>query len=264
MINSENNELAVTHDNEIAYVLSKFGEDFIYNTVVEALSLRLHYYDLVMPNIVSGYETMFKQILLDYPDYKDDILGTRENVYLNILKILCDFYQLQYEDYDTYNLYSSVSYMYVLLVSGFQQCVCNFFFDFITREKEGLYTSLNLDERKKNKDIGTVYTKKVFSDTKIGIICVNLDYVISSICCMDITFDQYIDGALSSDNVPEIKNHLKTVLTPQVDFFKTYIAPIVLESEYSVAIHTSVKLMLQNYSHNKYLLFNNEEDTDNE
>ena len=90
MINSENKELAIAHDNEVAYVLSKFNADFIYNTVNEALNMKLRHYEFVMPNIVSGYEVMFKQIISDYPTHRPEILETRQEVYTNILRILCD------------------------------------------------------------------------------------------------------------------------------------------------------------------------------
>ena len=33
MINSTNSDYAITNNSELAYVLSKFNEDFIYNTV---------------------------------------------------------------------------------------------------------------------------------------------------------------------------------------------------------------------------------------
>ena len=36
MINSTNSEFENTHENELAYVLSKFNNDFIYNTVNES------------------------------------------------------------------------------------------------------------------------------------------------------------------------------------------------------------------------------------
>lgn len=264
MINSENKELAIAHDNEVAYVLSKFNADFIYNTVNEALNMKLRHYEFVMPNIVSGYEVMFKQIISDYPTHRPEILETRQEVYTNILRILCDYYCIQYEDYDSYDLYTSLAGMYNLLVSGFQQCVCNFFFNFIIKEKDGLYASLNLAEKKKNKDIGTAYIKKVFTDTKIGIICANLDFVVASICCMDISFDTYLDIALDSVEltIPGITDQLKSVLSPQVDFVKTYIAPI-FNTDYSIAILTTIKLKLQEYCRNdgaSIYGLNNEED----
>ena len=127
MINPDNRELIITHDNEIAYVLSNFNEDFIYNTIMESLTMKIRFYDSLMLNIVRGYESMFKQILIEYPNNKEEILLKRTEVYTNILKILCDQYQLVYNDYDNYDLYTSVSYMYDLLVSSYQDIICKFF-----------------------------------------------------------------------------------------------------------------------------------------
>lgn len=259
MINPDNRELIVTHDNEIAYVLSNFNEDFIYNTIMESLTMKIRFYDSLMPNIVRGYESMFKQILIEYPNNKEEILLKRTEVYTNILKILCDQYQLVYNDYDNYDLYTSVAYMYDLLVSSHQDIICNFFTRFIIKEQNSLYTSLNLAEMDKTKNIGNAYSNKVFNESAMGAICVNLDYVIKSVCLLDITFDQFIDGAF--EEIPEAANHLKAVLSCKVDFVKTYITPL-FDSEFSTALLTTIKLRLQKWfikSSNRQNLFNKED-----
>ena len=68
MISPDNKDMSIVKDNEIAYILSKFNTDFIYVTVTEALQCRLRYYDSVNPNIVSGYEVIFKQAMEEYPN----------------------------------------------------------------------------------------------------------------------------------------------------------------------------------------------------
>ena len=245
MISPENKEYAITHENEIAYVLSKFDDDFVYNTVDESINNIFKYFTFrLMPNIPQGYETNFRCLLIDYPDASQEILQKRNEVYRNILKILCDRYQIAYEDYDDnqFNLVTSVTYMYHLLVSGFISTAMNFFVNYIIKEKDGLYRSLNLDEQKKNKDISTIYSKKVFEDPKLGIICANIETVIKNICEMDIPLNTYISIAYNNEPIAQ---YLNNVLSPTNDFFKTYIKPIVY-GDNAISFVTEVRLNLLN------------------
>lgn len=252
MLNSNNKELEITHDNELAYVLSKFSTDFIYVTVKESLNNTVHYYNNSTPNIVTGYETIFKQTLVEYPDAAQEINQKREEVYMNILKIICDNYQFIYQDWDTYDLYTSVSYIYSVFVSQFQQYLLSFFINFIVKERDGLYQSLNNipNTEEKNKGIGNIYSKKIFKDYKLGAIINNLAEVIDNICAMDIPLNMYISIALatSHDGVYKIMaDHLNAVLSTNIDFMKTYIAPL-FKSCYNTVLYSAIKLSLQQYA----------------
>ena len=244
MLNPENKEYTVTHDNEIAYILSRFDDDFIYNTIDESIKsiFQLSVYRS-LPNIPAGYETNFKLYLTDYPDARNEILLKRNETYEHIIRILCDRYQLIYDDHDTYSIATSAVYMYDLLVSSFLNTAKNFFVNFIIKEKTGLYKSLALDDQKKNKDISTVYAKKTFEDSELGAISANIETVIKNICEMDISFDTYLD--LGFQSYPNIANFFKEILEPSVDFFKTFIKPIVY-GDNAISFITEVRLALLN------------------
>lgn len=247
MLSPENSEYTITHENEIAYILSKFDDDFVYNTVDESINNIFKYFTFrLMPNIPMGYETNFRCLLVDYPDSSHEILEKRNEVYRNILKILCDRYQIAYEDYDDnrFNLATSVFYMYHLLVSGFIYTAIDFFVNYIIKEKEGLYRSLDLDEQKKNKDISTIYSKKVFENPKLGIICSNIETVIKNICEMDIPLNTYISVSYGNDPIVQ---YLNSVISPTNDFFKTYIKPIIY-GDNAISFITEVRLRLLNYN----------------
>lgn len=253
MINPDNRELEMTHDNELAYMLSKFNSDFIYMTVQESLNTRLRYYSMGAPNIISSYETIFKQMLVNYddPDAHIDIEAKRQETYMNILKMICDYYQFVYQDWDTYDLYTSVLYIYDLFVSNFQQYVIEFFVNFIVKEKNGLYQTITVDEEKKG--IGLAYSKKVIKDPKLAVICNFLDEIIATVCNMDIDLHQFISIALSNSiekDIAKIKEErLNAVLSTPVDFMKTFIAPIFApESTFATTMFSSIKLILQQYA----------------
>lgn len=272
MIDSNNRELMVTHDNELAYILSKFNTDFIYVTVRESLNNTVQYFNNSMSNIVTAYETIFKQTLMEYPDASSEINQKREEVYLNILKIICDYYQFIYQDYDTYDLYTSTSYIYTVFVSQFQQYLLSFFVNFIIKEKNGLYESINIPNTEdKNKGIGIIYSKKIFKDYKLAAIISNLPEVIDNICAMDIPLNTYISISLASSH-EEINtimtDHLNAVLSTNIDFIKMYIAPL-FKSSYNTVLYSSIKLILQQYavetsSTNTNIIFNKIEEEKNE
>ena len=251
MLNPDNKEYTVTHDNEVAYILSRFDDDFIYNTIDESINSisKLSVYRS-LPNIPAGYETNFKLYLTDYPESKTEILAKRNETYEHIIRILCDRYQLIYDDHDTYNIATSAVMMYNLLVSGFISTAINFFTNFIIREKNGLYQTLSsMDDTKKNKDISSVYSKKMFDDNKMAAIVSNIEPIVKTICEMDITFENYIDTAFKGNET--LSNYYKGILTPAVDFFKTFIKPLAYNYN-AISFITEIRLSLLNINQSVY------------
>lgn len=243
MMNSSNSEYAITHENELAYVLSKFENDFVYSTVIESLNNKLRNYSNSIPNIVNAFEQNFISIKADFPGDSAQIIDVRNDTYENIIRILCDSYQLVYNN-DDVDVYTAASTMYSFLVSDFQKLIVSFFVNFINKEKNGLYDMCKLQDQKKNKDVSTIYSKKYFKNPKMAVISANLDSVITNICRgFDITLDTYISVAYGEDN-KEIINFLNTTISPVNDFFRTYIASV-FETDYKPIILTSIRLELQ-------------------
>ena len=60
---------------------------------------------------------------------------------------------------------------------------------------------------------------------------------------MDISFDTYLDFGFQS--YPNIANFFKEILEPSVDFFKTFIKPIVY-GDNAISFITEVRLALLN------------------
>ena len=244
MINSTNTDMTVTHDNELAYVLSKFNSDFIYTTVNESINSKLRTYNAPLPNLVISFETMLKQVLADYPEMSQQVSEVRVDVYEQIIKLLCNRYQLIFNDYDQFDIYTSAMYMYSLLVSDFQQNLINFFINFILKEKSSIYEMLNLTEARKGKDSSTIYAKKVFKNPKLAVISANLDLVINSIInTFNLDFNTYLDLVYTGEN-KIVARHLASVLTPSTDFIKEYIGGC-FRTEFAPILITNIRLALQ-------------------
>ena len=138
--------------------------------------------------------------------------------------------------------------MYEFFISSFQQNITTFFTNYVLKEKVSLYEMLELVNRRKNKDISTAYAKSNIRNPKLAIISANLEYVIEQICStFDITLDKYI-SLVYGNNTP-ITKHLISVLTPQVDFFKTHVSPLFLNpnSTFRSILITDIRLSLQHH-----------------
>lgn len=240
MINSTNLEFEVSHENELAYVLSKFNNDFIYNTVNESLANKLRVYSYEAPNIINAFEQNFLLTKEEFPNNTNDIIFVRNETYSNIIKILCDNYQLVINIDDGVDLYKITSSLYSLLVSSFQKSVVTFFVNYINKEKISIYEMLQLYSKKKNKDSSMLYSKRIFKDQILGIITANLEYVVDSICSgFDITLDTYLNCVFQEDL--ETYTLLTNILAPVNDFFRTYIGSI-FKSEFRAVLLTAIRL----------------------
>ena len=246
MINSTNSEFEVTQEKELAYILSRFNQDYVYLIVEESLKNRLRNYSCSMPNVVSAMKQEFEVIKTNYNNLPE-ISNVENEAYKQIIALICNRYDLVCTltdgDFDT-ECYLIAYCLYNLLVSNFQENVVNFFTNFILSEKDSLYRMLELSNTKKNKDTSTLYAKKVFKDTKLGVISANLEYVVQSICSsIDIDFSTYVNFVYYNDTKTS-QYILERVGINTADFFKTYIAPI-FNLEYRAVILTTIRLNLQ-------------------
>ena len=182
MIDSNNTEYEITQENELAYILSRFNQDYVYITIEESLKNRLKPYSFTMPNIIMALKYEFEAAKINYNNIPEISILEKDN-YIRIIEILCGRYNLtcmpMEEDLD---LFSIAYHLYDFLVCNFQKNIVNFFTNFILSEKDALYKMLELNNIKKNKDTSTLYVKKIFKDYKLGIISANLEYVVQSIC----------------------------------------------------------------------------------
>lgn len=243
MISSNNGEYAIITDNEVSAMLSYFSHDFIYSVVTKSIKEKIRSYNMAMPNIVVSYEEHFKQMIETYPDSTNTILTTRNDVYTEIIKLLCDSYQVIYDDNDLQDRYSSAVYLYDFLVSNFQNNIVEFFTNYILKEKNNIYEVLNFASFRRNKDSSTIYSKKVYKNTRLGVICANLDSVIDNISVFDIDFHTYITTVYGY-NDRNIAKHIETVLRPINDFFKDHIVSCFQTGMRPVLV-TSIRLKLQ-------------------
>lgn len=234
----------IQSETEVAVILSNFSTDYIYGAINDMLKERTSTFtNMSRPNYVMGLEASFKEMLDAYPSDRDNILATRDKTYEEIMNIIAKSFNLELSYDETIDKFSMASYMYDFFVSNYDQYLCQFFSRFISREKEGLYAALCLDESKKSKDISTIYNRKTYVDQKMAIINANLDKVIGYISNLDFDMNTILNFIYPDkpETVSLFLNHVK----PMVDFFQSaYVGLLQNPMVYPLA-RTSIMLELQ-------------------
>lgn len=207
----------INTEGEVAKILSHFNSEFIFDVVRDNLAQRFNYSGIAAPNIVSSFEQNFKAIKDNYQTDFEQIESVRLATYKEIIDIICKEYNLTFVDDDSLDYYSAAYYLYDFLVSNFSSYMAYFFANFIYKERNSIYESLDLNSLKKNKDTSTLYAKKIYKDVKLAIITANIDFIIDNVCNYDISLYQILEFIYPDKNVVA---YIGSIIVPINDFFK--------------------------------------------
>ena len=234
----------INADKALASVLSNFDSNYITHIVSDSLEMKFRPYSNSLPGVYS-IESTFNNLLnnIEEPGARQNILEVRENTYLEIIDIICKYYDIQFNPSEDIDLYSAVYWIYNFFVSDFTNTLLNFYINYILKEKDGIYSYLNLEKNKKDKDSTTIYSKKVCgTDEKISIIHANIETVLDAISSFDIGFQNLV--LYSIGNNEQLTSFLLSSIVDINDVFKYHFASL-LQSQYRADIITCVKLGLQ-------------------
>jgi predicted DNA-binding protein YlxM (UPF0122 family) len=243
--NSNNRDYSIVTNNELATLLSYFNKDYIMSVIDNSLNIiRNSNSGLISPspNIIAAYDANLGVYKLNYPGNVEEINSVAFDIYNTIVNRLSSYYNLFIKT-DGEDIHT-VSYLtYEFLVSQFQVNIVNFFVSYILGNSKNLYNELNLMNMKKNKDISTLYSKKVFVDSSLGLVCANLEMVLENIFIRDITIYNIIDIIYGSST--ENGMYLKRILQDKGDFFKVYFINYIKNPNNYPYIITMIKLGIQ-------------------
>lgn len=241
---SQNSDFNIVSSNEVASIICRFTPEMITDLVQNNLSSKYRSYTQELANIVASIETNYRMAREGLPEYSAEISSQRYNTYTQIIQQVCQAHQLQFTGINNENIYQdiySAAYtIYDFLVSRYTLYLVNFFTNYINREKNMLYETLELASKRKE---ASPYSKKIYksSNSKLAIIHANLEYVIQAICSYDIDFETYVDLAYIPDRVRS--RYLLTLVVDNGDFFKRYCVPYIMEN--FGPITTQIKFSLQ-------------------
>lgn len=230
----------VNAERDISVILSRFNTNFIYDCIESALESKNNAQFIIPnPNLVRSLEDNFIIMQQNYPDDKENILGCREDTYIEIINYLCSKFNLSFNTNDQVDLYSAAYYLYDFLVGNYLTNLTLFFGKFILNEKNDLYKTLNLDKFKKSNNIN--YGKKIIKDNIVSIILGQISYIIDQLMAFDFSFDMIVNTVYNNNNVAQFI----TTLFDDEDYFYNFYKTDINNSFIRPNIITNIRLMLQ-------------------
>lgn len=235
----------IVSENELTEVLAHFNTEFVMSIIDSAIANRFNPTAFASnPNIVDSWDANFKQLINYYgsSDVTEQVTTLRIDTYQEIIKRICSYHGLNFT-VDEVDLYSAAHYLYGFFVSDYLKYMDQFFAMFIISNAGDLYDGLNLNAMKKNKDVSTIYSKKIFPDTRLAIINANIDLVVNYVCGMDIDLYQIFSGCgLSQQEVQFLSN----LVSDQGDFFKSHYVRTISD-DYVRPIHlNNIRFIIRN------------------
>lgn len=239
---SNNTEFGIVSDSEILSIISNFSDDMIMDIIYSNSENKFRPYQYYVANIISAIESSFKSNLENFPEYYNETMSRRQEIYQQILSTLCSLHNLSLHVDENTDLYSLTYFLYDFTISRFTINIINFFSNYIIAEANNLYEYLNLNELRKNKDSSSIYSKKLFKNDKLATIHANLESAIDAICGFDIDIQTLIMVSIGDINITNlIINNISEI----TNLFKILFVPYVKDSRYRAIIITLVRMRLQ-------------------
>ena len=210
----------VEGENACASLLAQFNSNYIYDLCTYALSVKDSPSIVRPPNIVQSSEITFNELKQMYPSDVANINEVRDQTYIEIIRLLCNSYQLDFIDQGEQTHFPLAHFLYYFLACGYSNCLTQFFTNYIYHNRNDIYDQLNIGDYKKNKDSSTLYNRKVYKkDIKLGLIIANMDTVIKNMTTMDITLADILKYVMQDQN---INNLVLASVQEKREFFKFY------------------------------------------
>ena len=233
----------VSNEYNITELLSHLDSNYIFDIINDKLENSDWANVLPEPNVVVSFEENFKLMTENFPGDAQNIRDIRTQVYSDIILILCDKFNLQFNEADeNINLYTAAFYLYDFLICNRNNIMITFFTSFIAYNKDSLSRFLNLDDYRKGKDSASAYGKRIYSDQKYGIISANMNKVLNHIATLDISLLNILQSVYTS---PEVIAFFDNAIADKGNFFKDFYCSALEQPEALPIIITNIRLSLQ-------------------
>lgn len=233
----------VSNEYNVAEMLGHLDSNYIFDMINDKLNSIDYSTTLPETNIVTAFEENFKFMNDQYPGDAVNIRAVREQVYRDIIFILCEKFNLRFnEEDDNIDPYTAATYIYEFLICKRNEIMINFFTSFIINNRESLCRILNIEDFKKTKDSAAAYSKHVYDDQKFALISANMNKVISHISTLDITLYNIFQ---STYNNQEVINFMGNAFADKANFFQDQYCCVLKQPDVLPIIITNIRLELQ-------------------
>ena len=233
----------IANEFNITELLEHFDSNYIFDIINDKLDNMEFYSVLEEPNIIASFEENFKIMNDNYPGDSQNIQQIRNQVYIDIINILCNRFNLEpnYEDPNV-NPYTLAYHLYDFLVCNRNNYMVNFFTSFIINNKDSLSRYLNLDDYKKSKDASASYSKRVYEDNEYGMIAANIPIIINHIATLDITLENIFQSLYTNY---EVLDFLTNAIADKSNFFRDHYCAVLSKPDILPIFITNIRLALQ-------------------
>lgn len=233
----------ISNEYKLTEILGHFDSNYIFDVINDKLDSIDYTAVLEEPNVVVSFEENFKMMNENYPGDADNIRMIRQQVYTDIINVLCQRFNLAFnEEDDTIDRYTLAFYLYDFLVSNRNNIMVNFFTSFIINNKSSLTRILNLDEYRKSRDSAAAYGKRIYDDQGYGVISANMTKVINHIATIDISLNNIFQSTYTN---PEVLAFLNNAIADKGNFFNDFYCVILQQSDILPVVITNIRLALQ-------------------
>ena len=235
---------SIDTDAGIAVLLSNFDSNYILTAVEESLKIRFRPFGTPSPNFVDILQRQFIASLDAAPDYRDQVLDVKNETYQEIIRIICNYYNLSFmqsfDDISENELYGIASTMYDIFITNFTSHMIDFISTYIIQNIDSLYAYLSKDpDIRKPKEFEPI--PGTFVNDKFLLVQANINTIIHNMAAYDIP----LNVLLNYFCVPEVATRLSEILADNGNIYKNYYANFILDQGSGSEILTCVKLNLQ-------------------
>ena len=241
---AQNSDFNIVSNNEVASIICRFTPEMISDLIESNLETKYRSYSPELANIVVSIEENYRMAQTGLPEFSSEIVSQRYNIYQQIIEQICIAHQLQYVGEDNeavyQDIYTAAYTLYDFLLARFNLYLINFFTNYVNREKNSIYESLELASKRKE---ASPYSKKIYknSNSKLAIIHANLEYVIQNVCSYDIDLNMYTELACLPDRAKA--RYILSLVVDNGDFFKRFCVPYI-QTNFG-PLTTQIKFALQ-------------------
>ena len=228
----------------VAEILSNFNSNFVMDVMEDSLKSRFKPYTTDGINYPMMLERDFKTSLMSNPSYTDQINEVRAQTYMEIIQMICGFYNLNYvgdPEASADQLYATATMMYDVFCCAFTGKMVHFYIQYILNNIDSLYKMIKKPDDAKSMRDGTAYGKKIYVDPKLIMVHSCMDQIMDILSGIDITMPtlmKYLVG-------PQQANYLCSVLEDKNDLYKYHYASYLTNPYTRPDMFTILKLNLQ-------------------
>lgn len=224
-----NSDFEIISNAEVSSVIRKYSPDMIDLSFDEILKLKNKMSITPMANMISAYENSLKMDMAKYPQFQNDMLERRTELYTHIIDKACTAHELKYVLPSNVDIYTAAQAIYQFLISGYYESCISFFTNLLMRESKSIVRMINVPD-KKTMNASTTHSyisyRYTDGDDSLSIIHMNMNETLDVLHSMDFSLEDIIKLAWGNSPMFTTAELLSFLLYDTGKFYNFYLSTI--------------------------------------